>query len=68
MFPNPTADPAVARIMPNLLPKFPLVSIMLMLIHLIYALYPNSDYPKTPNWFKNTSKMRIGHTNLTRKK
>ena len=35
---------------------------------LIYNLCLNSDYPKTPNWFKNTSKMRIGHTNLIRKK
>ena len=35
---------------------------------IIYTLYLNSDYPKTPNWFKNTSKMRIGHTNLIRKK
>ena len=36
--------------------------------YIIYTLCSNSDYPKTPNWFKNTSKMRIGHTNLIKKK
>lgn len=37
-------------------------------LNIIYSLCPNSDYHKTSNWFKNTSKMRIGHTNLIRKK
>gem|GEM_PF-5833232 len=44
------------------------IYLILYIPYFIYTLYPNSDYPKTPNWFKNTSKMRIGHTNLIRKK